>query len=74
MYYAQLFVQKIFQSVRRLTTSPESGRKVPEIGRNEIREIIVGNYRIIYRSQKQVIEILTVYHSSKLLNKDFIDN
>ncbi len=74
MYYAQLFVQKIFQSVRRLTTFPESGRKVPEIGRNEIREIIVGNYRIIYRSQKQVIEILTVYHSSKLLNKDFIDN
>jgi plasmid stabilization system protein ParE len=74
LYYAQLFVQKIFQSVRRLTTFPESGRKVPEIGRNEIREIIVGNYRIIYRSQKQVIEILTVYHSSKLLNKDFIDN
>lgn len=36
-----------------------SGRVVPEIGISRIREIILGNYRIIY-SNRERIEILTV--------------
>ena len=35
----------------------------------EIREIIVGNYRLIYFIVEQNrIDILTVYHSSRILN------
>ena len=69
-YYAKMHVQRIFESVRRLEKFPESGRIVPEINKAEIREVILGNYRIIYRYRKNTVEIITVYHSAKLLNID----
>jgi len=49
------------------------GRTVPEINDKNIREIIKGSYRIIYQIKKsRHAEILTVFHSSRLLNeKDF---
>ena len=48
-HYAQLFAIKVFDAVRRIESFPESGRIVPEIKQKNIREIILGNYRIIYR-------------------------
>lgn len=44
------------------------GRVVPKITQNEIREIIKGNYRIIYRLKDNTIEILTIHHSAKLFD------
>jgi toxin ParE1/3/4 len=41
---------------------------VPEFGRNEIREILQGNYRLVYRVAKDRIDILTVFHSAQILN------
>ena len=70
VYYAKMFAQKIFQSVDRLLIFPQSGRIVPELKNTIIREIILGNYRVIYRSHEQLVEIITVYHSSRLLNLD----
>jgi plasmid stabilization system protein ParE len=46
------------------------GRIVPEIEIVEIRELIEGNYRIIYRIfSKESIEILTVHHSARDIEK-----
>ena len=73
-FYAQMFAVKTFDAVRRIEIFPESGRMVPEINRENIREVILGNYRIIYRLKANCTEILTVYHSSRLLNKDTITN
>ena len=42
-------VSLIQKSVNRLEKFPNSGRQVPEIKRQDIREIIKGNYRIIYK-------------------------
>lgn len=67
-YYAKTFVEKIFTSVTRLEVFPESGRVVPELNDLCIREIILGNYRIIYRVNSKIVEILTVYHSARLLD------
>lgn len=33
-----------------------------------IREILLGNYRIVYRISGEVVEILTVYHGARLLD------
>ncbi|MEK7359501.1 MAG: type II toxin-antitoxin system RelE/ParE family toxin [Planctomycetota bacterium] len=71
-YYARMFTVKVFASVNRLELFPESGRVVPELKRKEIREIIIGNYRIIYRIRCSLIEVLTVYHASRLLDVDEI--
>lgn len=71
-HYAQLFATKVFDAVERLNLFPESGRVVPEIDQMNIREIILGNYRIIYRIKLQKVEILTVYHSARLLDTNII--
>ena len=73
-HYAQMFVVKTFEAVWQIEKSPESGRIVPEINQKNIREILLGNYRIIYRLKDDFIEILTVYHSSRLLNKNAVTN
>ena len=73
-YYARMFAIKIFEAAERLELFPESGRIVPELNRKEIREVIFGSYRIIYRIRDKLVEILTVYHSSRLLDVNKIED
>lgn len=61
------FVRRLRQSVNRLREFPCSGQVVPEYGREEIREVLQGNYRLIYRVAERRIDILTVFHSAQLL-------
>ena len=49
-----------------------SGRIVPEIHREDIRELIYGNYRIIYRLETKKVAILTVRHGKQILPIDEI--
>jgi len=69
-----IHVKTVFDAVQRLGLFPESGRVVPEFEKSEIREIILGNYRIIYRYSPDLVEILTVYHSSRLLNDETVSS
>jgi toxin ParE1/3/4 len=71
-HYAGMFAVKVFDAVERLELFPESGRIVPELNRKEIKEVILGNYRIIYRIKRDIVEILTVYHSARLLEVENI--
>ena len=64
---AQRWVDKIFNSVEKLSEFPESGRVVPELNNKMFREIISGNYRIIYKHETSEILILTVRHSKQIL-------
>ncbi|HFD31705.1 MAG TPA: type II toxin-antitoxin system RelE/ParE family toxin [Gammaproteobacteria bacterium] len=69
---AVAWVEKLFEKVDLLKLSPETGRKVPEISRKEIKEILFGNYRIIYRIEKTKISILTIRHGKQILPVDEI--
>jgi plasmid stabilization system protein ParE len=53
--------------VERLGAFPESGRVVPELDKPEIREVIVRPYRIVYRRRPGLVEIATVFRSSRQL-------
>ncbi len=64
---AQKWIDLIFQEVELLVSSPQMGRVVPEIGSKQIRELIIGNYRIIYRIDKISISILTIRHGKQIL-------
>ena len=66
---ASVFVRQLRQSVGRLREFPYSGQVVPELGREEIREVLRGNYRLIYRVSDGRIDILAVYHSSRILDE-----
>ena len=67
-HYASLFAIDVLASVKRLVTFPHSGRMVPELNDPTIREIILGNYRIVYRVRQDIVELLTVYHGARLLD------
>ena len=65
---AEKWIDRIFDYVKRLETFPESGRSIPELpNRKEIREIIFGNYRIIYRIEKDTSYVLTVRNYKQIL-------
>ncbi|MGD1018207.1 MAG: type II toxin-antitoxin system RelE/ParE family toxin [Verrucomicrobiia bacterium] len=49
--------------------SPRSGRAVPEEDDPNTREVIVGNYRVIYDISGSTVRILTVLHGARLYRK-----
>ena len=59
------FTKRLKKSAERLEKFPLSGRTVPELSRNEIREVIVDNYRIIYKMTPKKIFVLTVFESHR---------
>jgi toxin ParE1/3/4 len=64
---AEKWIKTVFSKVEQLKTSPEIGRIVPEIKNNPFRELIYGNYRIIYRMEAERISILTIRHGKQIL-------
>ncbi len=64
---AKKWVNQILNAVSQLKKFPTKGRLVPEVNRTYIREIILGSYRIIYRTDKKQITILTIRYSKQLL-------
>jgi plasmid stabilization system protein ParE len=60
-HYVDLVLERLPQSVDRLQEFPESGRVVPERQDPQIREILLGSYRVIYRLREELTEVLTVF-------------
>ena len=69
---AKRWINVVFTKVEQLKSSPQIGRVVPEISDNKFRELIYGNYRIIYRMGKKQISILTIRHGKQILPIDEI--
>ena len=69
-HYADLVVERIIAAEERLKDNPRSGRVVLELGNESIREVIHGNYRIVYRLRREVVERATVFHGARLFHLD----
>jgi toxin ParE1/3/4 len=70
---AASFVDEIIKQTETiLPDKPLIGRIMPEIFNPDIRELIFKKYRIIYRVNKNKIEILTVFEGHRLLPIDEI--
>ena len=67
--YANREVAKIIQRTRQLENFPKSGRVVPELNDELTRELIEGNYRIIYRIKPDFIRFLHIRHTKRLITK-----
>ena len=66
---AQKVIQEIREKAGRLAQFPLSGREVPELPGASLREVIAGSYRVIYRLVSNSIEVLTVLHSRRKVEK-----
>jgi toxin ParE1/3/4 len=64
---ASAFIDLLLEKGDLIGSFPDMGRIVPELSRSEIREILVGNYRIVYRRTAAHIEILTVFEGHRSL-------
>jgi len=68
--YAKKFASETLDAAGQLEAFPESGKVVPEIGQTQIRELLKGDYRIIYRVKGDRVEILTIHHGARVLHPD----
>ena len=65
-YYAKLQVIRLKKRVEVLEKQPFSGNIVPEFNRKDLRQLIEGNYRIIYKVlDEKRIDIISVHHAAR---------
>ena len=67
LFYAQSIVLKILETSRSIKKFPLIGRIVPEIGNENIREIFIYSYRLVYQLKNETIFIVAVIHGKRLL-------
>jgi len=67
--YAEITVTELFESVDILESFPKSGSIVPEFNNKNIRQLIRGNYRIVYLIVDEFrIDVLTVHNCARLIS------
>jgi len=64
---AARFVEKVFDRLERLEAHPRSGKRPTELEHTHYRELVVAPCRIFYRVEKDVVYILYVMRSERLL-------
>ncbi len=64
---AENWVDAVFTKVEGLKDFPQSGRIVPEANNKALRELIYGNYRVIYRLEEKRVSVLTIRHGKQIL-------
>jgi len=64
-YYAIDFVDRIIEQVESIPQFPFRGRVVPEFGIETVREVIFGNYRLIYRVVDGDVIVIAISHSKR---------
>ncbi len=69
--YASITINRIYDRAQILSNQPLAGRIVREFDDPKIRELIIGNYRLVYLIiNEESIEILRIYNSARLLKKE----
>lgn len=62
---ADRLARAIHRAVGRLRAFPDSGRMVPELEDPGLREAVHAPFRVIYQSQKDLVEILAVVRTEQ---------
>ncbi len=63
------WVLELYNAGEGLSKLSSRGRIVLEFNQENIRELIIENYRLVYRVQSTTVEILTVFEGHRLLRK-----
>ena len=69
--YAQIQIENIQNAVSNLLSFPMIGHKIPELPHLQYREILVGNYRVVYRleNKQDLVIVMSVMHVRRLLKR-----
>lgn len=63
--YAAAFVERIRDQAGSLDELAHRGRMVPELGDPAVRELLIGNYRLLYEIRATTIHILGLIHGAR---------
>lgn len=66
---ARRFCTELYESSDRLRLFPRSGQVVPEFGLEHVREILFGDYRIVYQVSEGACYIMAVIHGSRDISR-----
>lgn len=67
------WIEELLEAGESLSALASRGRLVPELNQENLRELLIGNYRLVYRLSLKVIEILTVFEGHRQIRKDDIE-
>lgn len=71
-FYAKKVVQDIRETTDVLEQLPRAGRRVAELDEEQVRELSLYSYRIIYESKDQCVFVLAVVHKRRDLKPEEI--
>jgi plasmid stabilization system protein ParE len=63
--YAAALIREARDAARSLRQFANRGRVVPEENDSSIRELLLSNYRLIYRVREREVEILSFVHQAR---------
>ena len=63
---AARWIDKLMTAAEEAGRFPHGGRRVPELDRDDVRERVVGAYRIVYWLRGDALEVLTVFEGHRL--------
>lgn len=63
--YAASFARQIWQMAQSLDELPERGRIVPELGDQNVRELLPSSYRLLYEIREDTVYILGLIHGAR---------
>ena len=66
---AERWIDGLARLAAGLSRAPKRGRIVPEVGRPDLREILHGRYRLIYRLDPKRVVVLTVRHARRAFER-----
>ena len=69
---AEKWIFELYTAGENLSKFSGRGRIVPEFNQENLRELLIENYRLIYRIKPTTVEIITVFEGHRQLKaKDF---
>ena len=69
---AREWLERLLERVESLGRFTDAGRIVPEFQREDLREIIMGAYRVMYRRRDGLVEIAAVRHHARDVDQNEI--
>lgn len=64
---AEALLVRLLDRGASLSSLPGRGRALPELPDSGLRELVEGNYRIVYRVGRGMVEVITVFEAHRLL-------
>jgi addiction module RelE/StbE family toxin len=68
------WIERLRGRARKATETTLAGRVVPARADQEVREVFVRNYRIVYRVFEDAVHVLTVFEGHRLFPDDAVSD